>query len=204
MQYYKLSNITIMKKLFLFGVTALLLATVGCGDDEKEVKIITTPALTPSSIEQVRHIFELKYGEEYDYTYHGEKMIFSIVDVVDSLLINCSNLEVLDLIHPLSAMKTHVYIQVKFNKETSELIKLSSQECGALKYKINGNDIMEIEDMIKKWGKDNVFKDLFNEKFGKGVSLESNPFNIYIAKSYPQSYKQSDKKLYKFILILTR
>lgn len=186
-----------------------LLLGIGCEKESIKNDFIANPGIIPKNHERIENIFELKYGDKYDYKYNGKVYSFSIINIVDSVNFDCASewMQRIDPLYPLFAIRTHAFLLVNIDDKITRIIKVSSKQCGAMKYN-NRDDITEITNMIEMWDsnleKEYLFANEFERHFGEGTHIDGCSINIFMAKSFPIEYKQAEKKRYKFIFILTK
>lgn len=174
----------------------------GCENDELD-------SVISDDIGDLISVFELKYGDSKEIIYEGEKVELSIVNVEDSVNVDCSLTDFGNNQDAPLAIRIYSYLQI--NNQT-EIVKVASKPCGALFYEDDGHDIQEVNDLINNLKsapanlKDSTyFADAFINLFGEGSFIENTPFRIFMAKASPTNYSQPDANNsdYQFVFIVT-
>ncbi|MDR3328430.1 MAG: hypothetical protein LBT04_10070 [Prevotellaceae bacterium] len=180
------------KSNFKLGIfTPLLLIVMGMtACDAKEIQHDFSPI-----------VFELKYGEEKTLSVNGESMTFSIIEVVDSVLVDCF---LTDFISPedMEKVRIHAFLNGEINGENN-VIKISSKPCGTLQYN-DSSDVEDIYNLIAEWNESSpsyCAQETVNE-FGTGTAIR-NDFLLHIAKAYPLLHAQTSQEDYKFIFLIS-
>ena len=173
--------------------------------------------VVPSSIDQVVNVFELKYGEVYEWEYGGQVLKFSIKDVEDNFFLLADNVYITPEDYNNFRIKSriHAFLRVEFGSDVLHL-KVSSTQWGGnvyedIKYINNGLDVQYIWDLLEKLqlfaeNNANMFEEYFLFHFGEGTSVNKTLLSIFMAKAYPFAFEMSDKpekSMYKFIFIIT-
>ncbi|WP_319229754.1 hypothetical protein [Draconibacterium orientale] len=141
--------------------------------------------------------------------FQGEKVELSIMDVDDSVNVDCSLTDFSNNLDGPLSVRIYSYLQIN---NQDKIVKIASKPCGALFYENDGHDIQDVNDLINdlesapaNLNDSSYFVDAFINLFGEGSLIQNTPFRIFMAKASPTNYNQPDATIedYQFVFIVT-
>jgi hypothetical protein len=188
----------------IFKISTLILLFAMFGEGCKK-----DPTVSHLSSDVKTFVFEAKYGIPTEIDFAGEKLRILVKDIKDNVTIDCSLVDFQNNSGP-GNIRIYSYLQINDQKN---LLTVESIPCGAFQYRNNGNDSLDIINMVNdlKTAPANEkfsswFNDTFVKSFGEGNTIENTNLRIYMAKAFPVyfGHQIGKKEDYKFLFILTK